>query len=118
MKDRKCLLCGGPVEGRIDKKYCSSKCRLDHHNNISEIENNIRNVNKQLRLNRITLHKFYKTNCMLVPVEMALNLGLNLNFFTHIIDDYYFNYEYGYQLTNDNMMIEIVKNEDYLKILI
>jgi predicted nucleic acid-binding Zn ribbon protein len=27
----RCPICGGPIQGRSDKRYCSQKCKNTHH---------------------------------------------------------------------------------------
>ena len=52
----KCLECGEPVIGRIDKKFCSDYCRNTFNNKVNkESKNLIRNINNRLRKNHRVL---------------------------------------------------------------
>lgn len=44
--ERKCLRCGAPLKGRMDKKFCSDECRTDYHNDLRRLrEKGLREVN-------------------------------------------------------------------------
>ena len=52
-ESRKCLVCGKPLKGRSDKKFCDDYCRSSYNNDLKSAANNyIRNVNNALGKNR------------------------------------------------------------------
>ena len=76
-----CKECGKPLIGRIDKKFCNDQCRFQYNNKKKRVhESAILNINQQLRKNR-TIHRTEK--------------GLT----------YYFNYDYGYMLIEDEKIV-------------
>jgi hypothetical protein len=56
-----CLHCGGILEGRSDKKFCSIRHKNAHHN-IQNRQKNVpyKMVDKQLHLNHKVLQKYYE----------------------------------------------------------
>jgi predicted nucleic acid-binding Zn ribbon protein len=52
--EKKCISCGMPVEGRIDKKFCSDYCRTDFNNErVRALNSRLENrINRILRGNR------------------------------------------------------------------
>ena len=49
---KKCLECEEPLNGRVDKKFCSDYCRNSYNNKIDkESKNLVRNTNNRLRKN-------------------------------------------------------------------
>ena len=52
MEERKCLYCGEPLIGRIDKKFCCDSCRNSYNYEKTHQQTNlIRNVNAILARN-------------------------------------------------------------------
>ena len=52
MGKKKCLECEEPVQGRVDKKFCSDYCRNSYNNRVNKDSKNlIRNTNNRLRKN-------------------------------------------------------------------
>lgn len=113
--DRKCIECGNKVEGRIDKKFCSDRCRSDYNNVLkNEFSNNTRSINTALRTNRRVLKEFEHGSK--VNKSTLLEKGFNFKYFTHIYttpkrETYYYCYEYGYKPVG-NVAYFVVKQKE------
>ena len=100
--DRKCPVCGDPVIGRIDKKFCSDQCRNEYNNkNNNYTTNQIRQVNGILRKNRRILMELNPDGKVTIHKSKLVARGFNFNYFTNTYRTrsgtiYYFCYEQGY----------------------
>ncbi|MCK5847424.1 MAG: hypothetical protein KAG84_08290 [Bacteroidales bacterium] len=122
-EERKCLECGTEIYGRIDKKFCSDQCRNTFNNRMQAHQNKyIRKVNYILRKNRRIMEAIITNtdkNVKRVKRSTMLDKGFNFDYYTNIYSTknnkyYYFSYEYGYNVLEDNY-IAIVKRDEYLK---
>lgn len=54
MSARKCLQCGDPVIGRLDKKFCEDSCKTAYHYDriVEQKDSLFRKIDKQLKANR------------------------------------------------------------------
>ncbi|MBN1650544.1 MAG: hypothetical protein JW857_04395 [Bacteroidales bacterium] len=117
--ERLCLFCNEPINGRIDKKFCSDQCRNAFNNEKNAgTENHIRRINGILRKNRKLLEKLSgRINKKIVPSASFVNNGFNFNYYTSTYTTrkghvYFFCYEYGYlKLSQEKVMI--VKRNDF-----
>ena len=102
MENRKCLECGEPVKGRIDKKFCADYCRNAYNNKVNkESKNLIRNINNRLRKNYKILSELNITGKTKVSRTKLYDKGFDFNFFTSIYttktgNTYYYLYDQGY----------------------
>ena len=104
MKKRSnCLNCEEIIEGRSDRKFCSSYCKSNYHYVLNKGKESsfFVQVDKQLKLNRRLLRTFNKSGKATVKAERLIELGFDPNFFTHYwknkkLDVYLFCYEYGF----------------------
>ncbi|MBN1157956.1 MAG: hypothetical protein JXA61_01135 [Bacteroidales bacterium] len=111
--ERKCLECGDPLHGRIDKKFCSDACRNTYHNRLkSSYGNNyIRRINGILMRNRNIMAGLNPQGKKSVHKSRLLKKGFDFTFFTsHYVTRtgtvYYFCYDQGYlPLENDFYML-------------
>lgn len=119
---RKCLECGEPIFGRVDKKFCSDQCRNTYNNRFTAIANSyIRKVNYILRKNRRIMEEIIGNSAKdvkRVSRKQLLNSGFDFGYYTNIYKTknekyYYFSYEYGYNKL-DEEYFAIVKKEDYI----
>ncbi len=56
MNEKKCLECGEPLMGKVDKKFCSDACRNAYNNKLnSDSTALMRNINYILRRGRLVL---------------------------------------------------------------
>lgn len=97
-----CPVCGDELKGRVDKKYCSPKCK-----NTASYDKRILNeqffleVDKQLKTNRKILKRFNKSGFTTLRKEKLLEEGFNPKFFTHYWKNakgqvYLFCYDFGF----------------------
>lgn len=100
---KKCYQCGENIEGRKDKKFCSSYCKSNfHYIRNKEKENSLfKSIDKQLKLNRRLLRDYNKAGKSTVRKEILINSGFIPKYFTHYWknnkgDVYLFCYEYGF----------------------
>lgn len=118
--EKKCLECGDPIKGRIDKKFCSDQCRNNYNNRQKSDEtNHIRNVNHILKKNRRILMELNPTGKTNVSEKQLLEKGFNLNYITNFYTTkagrtYKFCYEYGY-IEQEGGWYTLVMKQDYLK---
>tara|TARA_R110002050_G_scaffold300660_1_gene471267 strand:+ start:1317 stop:1685 length:369 start_codon:yes stop_codon:yes gene_type:complete len=120
---KKCKNCKEPVEGRMDKVFCSSYCKSTYHYKESkEKENSLfRGIDKQLKLNRRLLKTFNKAGKAIVRSEDLINEGFNPKYFTHYWKNkqgqvYLFCYEFGFftKTENDKSKYVLVKWQGYM----
>lgn len=101
-KDKQCPVCEAKLVGRVDKKFCSSKCKsINQYNNRQEKEAFYLQVDRQLKTNRKILKIHNRKGFVTVRKQHLLKEGFNPHFFTHFWknqkgDVYLFVYEYGF----------------------
>ena len=99
---RICPVCGAPVKGRSDKKFCSVKCKSIHqYENRQKKEAFYIQVDRQLKVNRKILKSFNKKGFSTIRKTDLYKEGFNPNYFTHYWKNkkggvYLFVYEYGF----------------------
>jgi hypothetical protein len=81
MEQKVCLECGKPLMGRIDKKFCNTRCRNDYNNaHYGQTTNYIRKVNRILKRNRQILKQHVpQDKSIKVTKKTLLKEGLALN---------------------------------------
>ncbi len=123
MEERKCLECGEPLYGRVDKKFCSDQCRNTYNNRLNGVVNKyIRKVNYILRKNRRIMEELINNSekdAIKIHRNRLTDKGFSFDYYTNIYKTksgkyYYFSYEYGFTKLNDDYFT-IVKREEYLK---
>lgn len=115
----KCLLCGKPLVGRSDKKFCNDFCRNNYNNRLKRKSTNIvRNTNNVLIKNRRILEELIpeEKETTRVTKEKLIENGFNFKYLTHLYTNkkgntYFFCYEMGY-LPLDNEWYLIVKQKE------
>lgn len=114
-----CMECGKPLVGRIDKKFCNDQCRFQYNNKKKRLhEAAILNINQQLRKNRTIIKSLNPVGKTTVRRSLLKNMGFSFEFFTHIYRTekgltYYFNYDYGYTLIEDEKIV-LVTYQQYM----
>lgn len=100
---RKCPNCNELVNGRSDKRFCSSYCKSSYHYQLSlnQKDSLFVNIDKQLKLNRKLLKTYNKAGKATIRKEELEKEGFNPNYFTHYWknkkgDVYLFCYEFGF----------------------
>ncbi len=112
-----CPECGEEFYGRIDKKFCSSDCRISYHNRLNKDKNNyMRNVNRVLRKNRKILFELNPEGKITIHKDKLLAKGFDFNYFTseYITKAgkiYKYVYDQGYMDIGNNFYILVVKKE-------
>jgi predicted nucleic acid-binding Zn ribbon protein len=113
-----CILCGKKVSGRSDKKFCNEYCR-NQYNNQKNTQNEVwvKTINSILKKNRKIIFSLLqdeeKKN--VVTAEKLRLLHFDFRYYTHNYTTqkgtiYYFCYEYGYLLL-DNDKVLLVKRD-------
>jgi len=118
VKKNTCLECGETIVGRADKKFCDDSCRNNYNNKLNSDGNNlVRNINNILRKNRRILKELLaKEELLKLSKQRLVDQQFNFKYFTHITHTknnttYYYCYEYGYLLL-ENEMVLLVKKKD------
>lgn len=100
---RECANCSEIIDGRTDKKFCSSYCKSTYHykKNVNNPQKLFTQIDKQLKFNRSILKQYNKSGKSIVRKEVLLTEGFNPKYFTHYWknkknDVYLFCYEFGY----------------------
>jgi hypothetical protein len=119
MEEKKCLECGDPIKGRVDKKFCSDQCRNTYNNRQNSDEvNYVRNINFILRKNRRILALLNPNGKARVSKQQLTDKGFNFSYFTNIYitktgNQYIFCYDYGY-IHTENDYYTLVEKKDYV----
>ena len=98
---KNCLECSEPIQGRIDKKFCSDYCRNTYNNKVNkESKNLIRNINNRLRKNYRLLTELNSLGKTKVTRKKLLDNNFDFGFFTSIYttktgNTYYYIYDQG-----------------------
>lgn len=111
--ERKCLECGDPLHGRIDKKFCSDACRNTYNNRLKSSSGNnyIRKINGILMRNRNIMAGLNPQGKTSVHKNGLMKKGFDFSFYTNQYHTrkgtvYYFCYDQGYlPLDNDFYML-------------
>lgn len=102
MNLKRCLVCGAPLIGRTDKKFCSDQCRSIENNKIkSQSERPILELNKTLRKNRSILKSLSPVGMTTVRKDILDSMGFDTGVFSSLFVNrnkqvYYFSYDYGF----------------------
>ncbi|WP_339712507.1 hypothetical protein [uncultured Kriegella sp.] len=121
--NRKCPICGSPVKGRSDKRFCSTKCKsINQYENRGKTEGFYLKVDRQLRINRKLLKKYNRSGYTTIRKSELIGEGFDPKFFTHYWknkkgDVYLFVYEYGFlgKKANDKEKFVLVMWQDYME---
>lgn len=122
--NKKCPICGDPIEGRADKVFCSAYCKSanQYKNNKDKEKNLFQKIDAQLKLNRRILIQYNKAGKATVRREVLLKEGFNPKYFTNYWknskgDVYLFCYEYGFLAREEHKQQKyiLVKWQSYMK---
>ncbi len=127
-EEKLCLDCGTPIRvGRMDKKFCDDTCRTNYNNNNREkiakppvaneipevsIPDFIKSINEALLNNRRILNEFLgDADTKRIKSRDLGGRGFNFKFTTSCDsssgDDYWFCYELGYRVGDDDWLIVV-----------
>ncbi|PKH50920.1 hypothetical protein CXF68_09580 [Tenacibaculum sp. Bg11-29] len=116
---KKCLYCKNELEGRIDKKYCSSYCRSSYHyeNDKEKGDSLFKTIDNKLKNNRKVLKYFNKAGFTTIRKEELFEKNFDSKYFTHYWknskgDVYLFCYEYGFMSKKEKYVL--VHWQDYM----
>lgn len=115
--EKKCLECDEVLLGRADKKFCNDLCRNSYNNKLnSEHSLVVRNVNNILKKNRKILEEMVPEETAKTSKKKLMEKGFNFTYITNLLvtskgTTYYFCYEYGY-LLSDNDFVFLVKRKE------
>jgi hypothetical protein len=115
--EKKCLECGQKIIGRIDKKFCSDQCRINHNNRLnSDGTNYVRNVNNALRKNRRILQELNPQGKTRISRDKLNEKGFDFTYFTsqYVTKEgsvYHFCYEQGYLALEKNWYLLVTRKE-------
>lgn len=120
---RICCYCKEPLEGRIDKKYCSDYCKSAYYYELNKDKEItlFKKIDNQLKLNRRLLNKYNKAGKATIRKEILVDEGFNPNYFTHYYKNkkgqvYLFCYEFGFLALKENGKNKylLIKWQDYM----
>ncbi|PWJ42434.1 hypothetical protein [Sediminitomix flava] len=118
-----CQYCNTPLTvGRIDRKFCDSKCKASYHNqHRKQIAERELSINKLLRRNRNILKKACPEGKATIRKDILDSHGFSFEYFSNLYltqkgHVYYFSYEYGYSPVKEGHIekVLIVKWQDYM----
>jgi predicted nucleic acid-binding Zn ribbon protein len=115
MKTKECKCCGSTFEGRSNKKFCSTNCKNDFHNENYRNQNFILyKLDKILHKNRAVLLDMYTIyRSSPINLDILKARGFHPNYHTHIFNSplgekYTMIYDVGFKNYFDNQ-IQIVQ---------
>lgn len=118
---RRCPICAKPIKGRLDKKFCSTKCKNDaNYQSRKTNPDHIKRINGYLFKNRMILHNLmqeeeYKGGKLYLPRIKLLNMGFQPKYATNFYTNshgktYSYIYDYGWmEFSGEEIMIIKVK---------
>jgi hypothetical protein len=118
--ERTCLECETKLNGRRDQKFCGDYCRNTYNNRLNEDSNNyVRRINNILRKNRRILDKLNPNGKKTVDAMALAEEGFNFHYFTNTFTTqkgatYYYCYDRGYTITEENKYF-LVHKEEYVR---
>ena len=99
---RKCLYCGEPIYGRMDKKFCCDSCRNSYNYERTHKQTNlVRNVNAILARNYAILQELNTSGKTSVTQRQLADKNFDFRYFTHLYKTktgsvYYIIYDQAY----------------------
>jgi len=109
MVRKKCLQCGEPIKGRIDKLYCSAYCKSAFHyqKNKDKGDTLFKKIDVQLKRNRRLLKHFNHAGKSTVRASKLTEAGFDPKYFTHYWKNsrgqvYLFCYDVGFLKIKEN----------------
>ncbi|MCP9749567.1 hypothetical protein [Ferruginibacter sp. HRS2-29] len=118
--ERKCKVCDKLIRGRSDKIFCDMYCRAIHNNQAKGPANRfMRNINNALGKNRKILKDLLAGNGSPKKIsrDKLLEAGFQFKYLTHTLTNqkrgvYYFCYEFGYRLLDNDCFLIVKKPEE------
>ena len=121
-ESKKCIACGRPLKGRIDKKFCDDNCR-NNYNNQQKAKGShstyVRNINNTLLKNRKILESILPDGEETAKAnkDKLQRLGFQFRYMTHTYitktgKTYFYCYEYGYLPLENDWYLVVKKKEE------
>jgi len=116
MEKRLCPECGDEIIGRVDKRFCCDQCRNNFNNKQNRTSTNfMRNENAILKKNRRILMELNPDGKAKVHRDKMVEKGFSFNHLTRIYttrkgEQYFFSYEYGYKLLDNDWVIIVFQD--------
>ena len=110
---RPCPVCGDPIYGRVDKKFCSDQCRNSFNNKRYSTQNDlVQKVNRLLKKNYSILTSLNVKGKTKVKRSKLLQEGFDFSYFTSTYktqkgDLYQLVYDQGYLALSDELFLLI-----------
>ncbi len=110
---RLCPVCGDPIIGRVDKKFCSDQCRNSFNNKrYSSKGDLIKKINRVLKKNHSILEALNKSGKTKVARSKLLQEGFDFSYFTGIYETqkggkYHLVYNQGYLKLSEELLLLI-----------
>lgn len=110
---RLCPVCGDPIIGRVDKKFCSDQCRNTFNNQRYKTQNElVQKINRMLKKNYSILKALNPAGKIKLKRSKLLQEGFDFNFFTGTYqtqkgDIYNLVYDQGYLPLGDDYVLLI-----------
>lgn len=114
-----CSNCGKDMFGRSDKKFCTPDCRNEYNNaRYREEHKSMIEINKILKKNRMILKRLNPDGKIVVPSEILLKAGFDLEFFTNVYTtktgrEYRYCYDYGYHYDQEKDSYLLVEKIEF-----
>ena len=114
-----CSNCGKDMFGRSDKKFCTPDCRNEYNNaRYREEHKSMIEINKILKKNRMILKRLNPDGKIVVPSEIILKAGFDLEFFTNVYTtktgrEYRYCYDYGYHYDQEKDSYLLVEKIEF-----
>ena len=120
-ESRHCPTCGGRIEGRSDKRFCSTKCRALHNQTRrNERDAPLTEVLRTVRHNRNLLKKLCPDRKAIVKREVLEAMGFNPRVFSSLYvnpgnQTYYYCGDFGFRpMSHDGIETAlIIRREPY-----
>jgi hypothetical protein len=115
------MLCNEKLSGRIDKKFCSSYCRTQYHNNKNKLSADpVRKIDAILKRNRKILAELNPAKKTVVTKHSLMVKGFSFKYYTseYLTDTgniYNFCYDYGYSYIGNQKYL-LVRNKKLLQL--
>lgn len=113
----KCKICSKMISGRIDKKFCSVKCKNYYHTNLRKVTDKaVKQINIILHRNRSILLEILGKNKVQLKIERIIldQKKFNFKYHTHFQVNsagktYYYVYDFAWMEFSDNEVLIVRK---------
>jgi len=115
MVGKNCEICGNKMKGRSDKRFCSVKCKNEHHYNkrkaVADTVGTIDNILHQNHRIMLQLFEGEKRQYFKVPKLILSKMGFDFSYHTGIYINtkkktYHYIYDYAWmEFSNQEIMV-------------